>query len=115
MSGAVEKRKEITETVFNSRIYDFSPPETVVGWIAWLQEQLELVPVEYRADCRAEFRSEYEGTVNIEIGYPRPETDAEMKKRVENNARKLARNSAYREQQERALLAELKARYEGGK
>lgn len=110
------ERRTVRVSVFDGEQYDGSWPSPeyeskLVDVIAWFETILETIPEEYRdvARCRIDSASGYEGSHygHIEIEYYRPETDAEMARRIA--AEKAA--AAEREAQDLATLRALKAKY----
>lgn len=83
------------------------PPESFSEFVNWAQTKLLSVPEIYRKDTRFLLSSTYEGK-HIDIYYYREETDEEESEREQKI--KMASKSA--EENERKLLAELKAKYE---
>ena len=86
-------------------------PKKLVDLIPWAEKCLALVPEEYRDSADFEnvsFRdSRREYWLNVKIHYHRPETDEEMKARLEDEeAQKLEQQRA-----ERQMLEELKERF----
>jgi hypothetical protein len=82
---------------------------------AQLRSQLDAVPSEFREGVMIEFsgRQEFDDgdiEVTATISYDRPETPEEEKWREGGTARR----AAQREMEERYMLVELKAKYEGG-
>lgn len=92
-------------TVFKADKYDREwPPENLGEAIAWFQRRLDAIPEEHRASATVEFGSVagYEDShyATIEIGYFRPETEAEI---AESKAREAMRLEQRRENLKREL------------
>ncbi|MBF0247837.1 MAG: hypothetical protein HQL36_07170 [Alphaproteobacteria bacterium] len=86
-------------------------PKKLIDLVPWLEKYLELVPEEYRDSAALEpvrFRdSPRDSALNVKIHYYRPETDEEMRDRLEDEeAQKLERQKA-----EKQMLADLKAKF----
>ena len=86
-------------------------PKKLVDLIPWVEKYLALVPKEYRDSAAfepASFRdSRRDYWLNVKVHFQRPETDEEMKARLENEeAEKLEQQRA-----ERQMLEELKERF----
>lgn len=84
--------------------------------IAWLQETLNEAPEEFRPAVKIEVEcycwSDGESDLTCKIYYERPETDAEMAARIEQDRREERARRAHTEAEERAVLAALKKKYE---
>ena len=87
------------------------PPDDAVGALAWLTEQLAKIPQEYMPSAKVEFLSvggyegEHHGRINIY--YERPLTAEEAAAANVQHRRE----AAYRDAQERELLAKLLAKH----
>lgn len=91
------------------------PPENAEECLKWFSEKILSIPQEYRKSASILFgaRHDYDEALlpTMEISYPRKETDEEMEqRRIE--AQRLMEIKKIREL---AVLAELKAKYEGAK
>lgn len=80
-------------------------PRRLVDLVPWVQKYLGLVPEAYRDTAAfdiASFRySEKDSWLNVQVHYQRPETDDEMKARLEaEEAQKLERQKADRQKLE---------------
>ena len=107
------KRQQVQETVFNGSQYegDGWPPEDPAGFMAWFQERIERIPLEFRSVARIDLgyqREYYDScTVTIEITYMHDETDEQMKGRIEREAAKKLEVKA----KELSMLAQLQKKY----
>jgi hypothetical protein len=113
----MSKKQMVQETVHNGGKYDNNdwPPVDPAGFMAWFQERIDRIPVECRQSAKIEFSSEgeYYGShsPHIEITYLRPETDEQFASRVQREAQQAEFDARRKEQQERATLAALQAKY----
>jgi len=115
-------RRNITKTVVEQSKYDGGEFDFGASYdagsldrvIASLLKIRESIPSEYRANAFCEigsYMSHDNSYATIEIGYSRPETDAEMDARIgDDEARRIAMES-----NERAVLARLQEKYGGSK
>lgn len=104
--------RAVRETVFCQERYDGDwPPEDAVGFMAWFQGHLTLMPGEYRNTARIELTSNsgYEDShyVEIDISYTRPETPEEIAERQEG----WRKQCAAAETEQRAEFERLKAKF----
>ena len=102
---------EVTVEVFNQEQYDgeWIPP-TLVAAIAWLQEKLEQIPPEFRANARIEVEgvSSYDSSyANILIDYMRPATESEIQEKQNKDAERKRQI----EEREQAELERLQSKY----
>lgn len=112
MSG----RQEIRVTIFDCEQYDDGFPagygSSLEGFVAWVTQQLNSIPVAHRGSARIEISSvsswEDSHYSRITITYDRPETDEEMRGRLE----RVAQQGRERQSHELATLAALKKKYE---
>lgn len=92
--------------------YSGWPSSNAGEFMTWLSETLSLVPDEFRASAEIVIGSNsgYDGDSNAEIYicYYRPETDAEMMSRIDEEERR----RRHEKEMEIRLLNSLKAKYE---
>ena len=92
--------------------YNGWPSRNADEFISWLSEKLSDVPDEFRESAEVVIGSScgYEGDSNAEIAifYYRPETDAEMMARIDEEERR----RRHEKEREIRLLNALKAKYE---
>lgn len=91
---------------------DFMPENLVVA-IEWMQSYLEQIPPEFRGSGKIEIKTDDSygaATAHMTISYVRPETGEEERERLAREVR----DTMSVEARERAELARLKAKYEGG-
>jgi hypothetical protein len=104
------------KTLFIDLLPDDGLPENVVELIAFLSDRLAEVPAEHRADVylKIGYESDYDGGgyVSVTFGYERTETNEEMAARAEKERNDILGRKIAQENQERAMLAELKRKYE---
>ena len=85
-------------------------PENVTKLIDWLDGLLDAVPSDLRKDVEIDICS-WDGCLETDIGYDRPETDSEMSARAEASEQAKEKRRMKQETAERAQLAELKRKY----
>lgn len=113
----MSKKQLVQETVHNGGEYDDNgwPPKDPAGFMAWFQERIDRIPAEHRQNAKIDFSSEggYYGehSPHIEITYLRPETDDQFSSRAQREAQQAEIDARRKEQQERATLAALQAKY----
>lgn len=91
-------------------LFPGDPPKALPDFIAWAKALQEQVPPEASKPATIEFKSnEDTDCVYLTVEYERPETDAEMTARIEQEQRVAAETEA----RERFTLASLKRKYEG--
>lgn len=83
-------------------------PDNLVEAIVWLQSKLDLVPDQYRSTAEIEI-SAADYSLEMEINYKRPETDAEITERLERA--RLSRE--YETRRELEQLRRLQTKYYG--
>jgi hypothetical protein len=95
--------KTITETVYDSNITRFDPPESLFEFVEWLEEQVEKIPAEYGDSATIVWEGGYDGGgFSCVISYLRPPTERELKRKEELDIkREQSRESYDREQFER--------------
>jgi hypothetical protein len=112
-----QERKTVYMSIFNAGEHDDYgwPPKNAIRFIAWFQEKIDSIPLEFRDSAIVEINSvsEYYGahSVELEIHYKRPETDIEMRARIVRDKAAADFKASQQEQQERAVLAALQAKY----
>ena len=110
-SALDKKRMKMTRYLIDDQPYSAGVPDTLPETIKWLQDKLAEIPVASRkkAVCRFDTSMSYGETYpHVEISYEEPETDDEVRLRLQIEAERAAINDAH----ERAKLAKLKAKYE---
>lgn len=86
--GTEPVRKVVQVSVRSVRDWSFDEmPDSIDGWIAWLNAARSEVPLEYRDDLKCVLQyepgSRDEGDRSeLAVWYERPETDDEMRERV---------------------------------
>lgn len=99
------------ETVFEGDVegplgFQFSgEPVPVARLVAWLEERIETVPPEHRADVECHFAVTVRHDVRISITYRRPETPEEREARLAREARASRRLSGLEERELKRLIA----------
>lgn len=77
-------RNTVEVTVFNDDDISCELPEKPDEFMAWWQDKLDMVPVEYKASAKIEVEC-YEGygsgQLEVTVSYTRPENDEEVAKR----------------------------------
>jgi hypothetical protein len=84
--------------VLYSRSYNNDPPTNAHEFIHWLKQIVEKAPIGYRGTVWIEIdaHTEYDSAcLDIEIGYDRPETEAEIKRKDDMRARAVAYDIAH--------------------
>ncbi len=107
-----QSKNQVEELVYNS-LQDEAVPENLAEAITWLQDTLDGIPAEHRASAKIEIDSESEYDSHfavVQISYNRPETDAELAKRIALAERQ--ENQA--QQAELALFKRLKQKFGDG-
>ena len=98
----------VTVTLFDKERWDGEwMPETLTEAIAWLQQFLEQVPVEFRETATVDISGFEDYAARIEISYQRPPTDTEKQGRLAEE-RQLNKE---RENKERRQYERLKAKF----
>lgn len=101
--------------------YSYSAPHPLSELTGWLTQMISRVPPEYIdvARCAVLESNEYPMSPTLIIEYERPETDDEMKSRLEAEAIERVRKEAAKHaetlraaERERATYERLKAKYE---
>ena len=102
-------KKIITITVFKASSYysEEWPPENLLKFRDWIDQQINSIPEEYKATATFEIENK-DGNTHLTIGYNREETDEEEAERKRSEAERIS----VKERRERQMLAELKAKYE---
>lgn len=112
------ERNEVTVTLWRS--YDLDDdklPRNVNDLIAWLSKKRDLAPLEFRDAVTFNIEHDRgwgdEGcSGDLSVRYVRPETDEEYAKRIADAECDRQRYARQQEAKERALLNQLKAKYD---
>lgn len=103
-------RQDTRVKVFEGERYNNGwPPERAIEFVAWLNERLAQIPVDYMGSARVEIGSTQsygDDYATIEISYIRPETDEEVAERYAAQRQRLDQD----EQWARQRLAEIEHR-----
>jgi hypothetical protein len=103
-------------TVFDLKEGDADwPPTKLLEFLKWLESQVDLIPYVFRDNATIEFGTTTDWDdylVTMELAYTRPYTKAEAAKEAQDSIDRATANRELVELRERALLAQLKKRYE---
>lgn len=105
-------RQKVTVKVLDLKEWDNKwPPKKLSGWGRWIRSAMLKVPMRHRHTATIEIESvggwEGEHHAGLYVRYERPETNREMKERIDRQVRA----KAEQEKQERATLALLNQKY----
>jgi hypothetical protein len=109
--GTPPYRNIVSVSVRDVGSYSFNDlPETIDGWITWLEKAKAEAPEQYRnhLNCVLSFDRGHwdEGdSASLDIWYDRPETDAEMTERVGRGLAYVRENAEAERRQYKALKA----------
>jgi len=107
-----EKRQKVTRWLVSDMPYSLGVPNDLEGVIKWFQDKLAEIPKACRASARVDFHSRMsygETYENLKITYEEPETDDELKHRLQVEAERARVSKIKKQEQLEKLKAELGA------
>lgn len=109
---APPQRQTVGVTTFKAdQYYSGFPSNNLLEFLQWVAERLAEVPADHRADAAIDFEaydSYGEPALRVEINYERPESDKELRERLEREER----NTRELAERDRQTYLRLKARFE---